>query len=92
MTALRRPRVEVLEAVLWASESVAGVGDDDLVRFIDDLDGTIRRERLNAGGTFSLLMRLLDSRPPIGIRLCLLTLRSASGVIMKAKVLLTTRA
>lgn len=79
VTALRCPRVELLEIDLGASRSVAGAGDTDLVRFIDDLDEASRR----AGGTFSLLMRFLDSRPPTGMRLCLLTLRSASGVIVK---------
>jgi hypothetical protein len=38
---------------------------------------------LEAGGTFSSLIRFLDSKPTTGIRLCLLTLRSPSGVIVK---------
>jgi hypothetical protein len=45
--------------------------------------GARRREMSDAGGTFSSLIRLLDSKPTIGMRLCRLTLRSPSGVIVK---------
>lgn len=92
VTALRFPRAKVLEAVLGASGNVANVGEDDIVRFMDDLDETSRREGPDAGGTFSLLMWLLCPRSPIGMRLCLLTLRSASGVIVEAEVCLTSSA
>jgi hypothetical protein len=58
-------------------------GEGEIGRAIDDLVGTRRREALEAGGTFSSLIRFLNSKPTTGIRLCLLTLRSPSGVIVR---------
>jgi hypothetical protein len=83
VTALRWPRPGVVEAALGMMGTGAGDGEDDLERVTEDLVGARRWEMLDAGGTFSSLMRLLDSKPTIGMRLCRLTLRSPSGVIVK---------
>jgi hypothetical protein len=83
ITALRRPRPGVVEAALWAMGSGIGDGEDDLERVTEDLVGARRRVILDAGGTFSSLIRLLGSKPTIGMRLCRLTLRSPSGVIVE---------
>lgn len=84
VTALRRPRPGVVDVGLELIGSGIGDGEVDLERATDDLVGARRREMLDDGGTFSLFTRLLeDSRPTIGMRLCLLTLRSPSGVILK---------
>jgi hypothetical protein len=84
VTALRRPRPGVVDVGLGLMGSGIGDGEVDLERATDDLVGARRREMLDVGGTFSLFIRLLeDSRPTMGMRLCLLTLRSPSGVIVK---------
>jgi hypothetical protein len=80
---LRRPRPGVVEAAVGLMGSDISDGEGDIGRAIDDLVGTRRREVLETGGTFSSLIRFLNSKPTTGIRLCLLTLRSPSGVIVK---------
>ena len=83
MTALSRPRPGVVEVGLGRTGSGIGDGEGDLERATDDLVGARRREALEVGGMFSLLMCILASKPTTGMRLCLLALRLPSGVIVK---------
>lgn len=83
VTVLRRPRPGVVEVDLGMTGSGIGDGEGDLERATDDLVGARRREVLDTGGTFSSLMWRPGSKPTTGMRLCRLTLRSASGVIVK---------
>lgn len=85
MKVLRRPRPGVVEPVRGLTGSGIGEGDGDLDRATDDLVGASRRERFDAGGTFSalLLLQSLASKPTTGMRLCLLALRSARGAMLE---------
>ena len=86
MKVWRRPRPGVVEPVRGLTGSGIGEGDGDLDRATDDLVGASRRERFDAGGTFSallLLLQFLGSEPTIGMRLCLLVLRSARGAMLE---------
>jgi hypothetical protein len=83
---LRRPRFGVVEAALGITGREISDGEGDSGRATDGLVGARRREMLDAGGTFSSLIRFLDSKPTTGMRLCLLTLRSPSGVIVKVEL------
>jgi hypothetical protein len=83
---LRRPRSGVVEAAFGITGREISDGEGDSGRATDGLVGARRREMLDAGGTFSSLIRFLDSKPTTGMRLCLLTLRSPSGVIVKVEL------
>jgi hypothetical protein len=88
---LRRPRPGVVEPVRGLTGSGIGEGDGDLDRATDDLVGASRRERFDAGGTFSalLLLQFLASKPTTGMRLCLLALRSARGAMLEVDQVLS---
>ena len=92
MKVWRRPRPGVVEPVRGLTGSGIGEGDGDLDRATDDLVGASRRERFDAGGTFSallLLLQFLGSEPTIGMRLCLLALRSARGAMLEVDQVLS---